>query len=177
MSNFFSKNSFLTRRKTARRISVIGLTAAVYVVMTLAFPILSYGEVQCRLSEILNLLAFVNPVFAPGVVLGCFLANLFSPNGMLIDCVMGTSATLLAVIFIVKFSKNLFIASLWPTIFSIIIGVELCLISELPFTIINFVSLTFFVLVGEFIAVTVIGYPLFKQFLKNKYISDLLKSF
>ena len=53
-----------------RKIAIIGITAAVYAVLTIFIPF-GYLGIQCRLSEIMNLLVFFNPIFAPGIVLGC----------------------------------------------------------------------------------------------------------
>ena len=59
------------------------LIAAIYVVMTLAIAPLSFGMIQIRISEVLMLMAFIDKKYAPGLVLGCFIANCFSPFGML----------------------------------------------------------------------------------------------
>ncbi|MGN0133132.1 MAG: QueT transporter family protein, partial [Anaerotignum sp.] len=68
------------------------LIAAVYVVMTLAIAPLSFGMVQVRFSEMLMLMAFIDKKYAPGLALGCFIANCFSPFGMM-DIVFGTTCT------------------------------------------------------------------------------------
>ena len=56
--------------------------AAVYVVLTVGLEAFSYGPVQVRVSEALTLLAFCSPHYVPGLVLGCFLANIMSPFGV-----------------------------------------------------------------------------------------------
>lgn len=66
------------------------LIAAIYVVMTLAIAPLSFGMIQIRISEVLMLMAFIDKKYAPGLVLGCFIANCFSPFGMM-DVVFGHS--------------------------------------------------------------------------------------
>ena len=53
------------------------LIAAIYVVMTLAIAPLSFGMIQIRISEVLMLMAFIDKKYAPGLVLGCFIANCF----------------------------------------------------------------------------------------------------
>lgn len=157
---------------TPKRMAVIGLTAAIYVVLTLFLPFPAYGEIQFRFSEILNLLAFVNPVFAPGIVIGCFIANLFSP--MFLDCIVGTAATVCTMLCITKLSKNLFIASLYPTVFCIFIG-ALITFSGVEWTFLNFFIITASVMAGEFVVMTLVGYPVFKQIMKNKKLMNLLK--
>lgn len=159
---------------TTKRIAIIGLTAALYVALTIISPS-PYGFVQCRLSEIMNLLAFFNPVFAPGIVLGCFVSNIFSPSWVL-DIVLGTLHTITAMYFITR-SKNLFIASLWPTVFSFIIGFMIIIVEGKPYLFENFVVVTAFVMLGEFIAVTLIGYPIFLILTKkNPKIIEYLKN-
>lgn len=105
----------------------------------------------------MTLLAFIDPIFVPGLVLGCVISNLFSPFGM-IDVVVGSTATFLAVYMISK-SKNLFVASLWPTIFNgLIIGAEIFYLTGTPL-LLN----VLYVALGEFLVVTLIGYPVFKM--------------
>ncbi|MBQ2743228.1 MAG: QueT transporter family protein, partial [Oscillospiraceae bacterium] len=52
------------------------LIAAAYAVLTLAFPALSYGPVQVRVSEALCILPFFMPEAVWGLTVGCFVANL-----------------------------------------------------------------------------------------------------
>lgn len=146
---------------------MIGATAAIYAVLTVAMAPISYGAVQLRLSEVMTLLAFVDPVFIPGLVLGNFIANLFSPFG-LPDVVFGTLATFIAV-FMMSKMKSMLIASFWPTIANgLIIGLELAIFTGAPF-----VSTALYVALGEFLVVTVLGYPVFKVVMKNKTIQNL----
>lgn len=146
---------------TTKNIVTVGLVAAIYAVLTVFLAPISYGPIQFRLSEVLNLLAFVNPVFAPGIVLGCFIANLFSPLGMM-DVIFGTTATLISVMMIVR-AKKLWVASLWPVVFNgLIIGAELQYAFQVPFLI-----GAFQVALGEFVVVTILGVPLFSALLKN----------
>ena len=49
--------------------------AAVYVVLTLVFAPLSFGEVQIRFSEALTVLPFFTPAAIPGLFVGCIIAN------------------------------------------------------------------------------------------------------
>ena len=102
------------------------LIAAIYVVMTLAIAPLSFGMIQIRISEVLMLMAFIDKKYAPGLVLGCFIANCFSPFGMM-DAVFGTACTAASLVGITKCSKTLFGASLWPVLCNAFIGIELYL--------------------------------------------------
>jgi len=153
------------------------MTAAVYASLTVALPALSYGGVQCRFAEALNLLAFINPVFAPGLVLGCFVANLFSPIGAP-DWVFGTLATAIAALGIIKWSKNLFTASLWPVFVNgAIIGAEiLFFFSEPPPSVIKYLGFVGTVMLGEAIAVSLVGTVLFTRLMKNERLVEYLKN-
>ncbi|AOR23539.1 QueT transporter family protein [Clostridium taeniosporum] len=156
--------------KTTKKLVRTAVIAAIYVTLTLVSAYTSYGNVQFRISEIMVLLAFVDPFYITGLTLGCFIANMFSPNGML-DIFLGTLATLISVIAIsltAKYIKNnkkaLLIASLWPTIFnSLIVGWELNYLLHIPL-----ILAAGGVAIGEFVVVTLIGLPVFKL-IQRKY--------
>lgn len=153
----------------SKKIAIIGIVAAIYAVATIAIAPIAYGPIQFRVSEILTLLAFVNPIYIPGLVLGCIIANLFSPLGM-VDVVVGSTATLISVYLISK-SKNLLRASLWPSIINgLIIGAELHYLFNLPY-----LSSAAYVFIGEFAVVTVLGYPVFKTILNKESFLKTLK--
>ena len=82
------------RKFTTRDLTFAAILAAVYAVLTVVLPIPQYGGIQIRLAEALTVLPFLFPAAAPGLVLGCFIANLFSPFPL--DILFGTMATLLA---------------------------------------------------------------------------------
>ncbi len=151
-----------------KKLVKIAITAALYAAFTMAIAPLSYGAVQFRFSEVMTLLAFIDPLYIPGLVLGCALSNIYSPLGI-IDVLVGTTATLISVYMISK-TKSLFIATLWPTINCVFVGAELYFVLHQPFWI-----STLYVCLGEFVVVTCIGYPLFKLLLKRKDVLNVLK--
>ncbi len=76
------------------------LIAAAYAVLTLAFPALSYGPVQVRISEALCILPFFLPEAVWGLTVGCLVANLIGVSmGVTLpwDVLIGTLATFIAV--------------------------------------------------------------------------------
>ena len=79
---------------TTRDLTFAAVLAAVYAALTVVLPIPAYAGVQCRLTEALTVLPFFFPAATPGLAVGCFIANLFSPYSL--DVVFGTLATLLA---------------------------------------------------------------------------------
>ncbi|MDO5037158.1 MAG: QueT transporter family protein [Tissierellia bacterium] len=142
----------------AKKITSTALVAAIYLVMTLVFQSISYGPIQFRVAEVLNLLAFYNPAMAPGIVLGVFLSNLSSPLGAY-DLVFGTFHTAISLYGMTK-SRSLYVASLWPTLFSFIIGFELTL--AFGGGLVGFASMTGSVMLSEFIICSLISIPLYR---------------
>lgn len=142
------------------------MVAALYAVLTLTLP--AYGPLQFRLSEIMTLLAFYNPFYIIPLTLGCAIANIASPFGI-IDVIFGSLASFLALTAMSK-TKNIYLASIWPAFFSIIIGLEIMFLSTEP---INFFLVTGQIMLSEFVVVTIIGVPVIKAFMKNQYIERL----
>ncbi|WP_244833007.1 QueT transporter family protein [Clostridium sp. BJN0001] len=162
----------MEKNQTVERIVKTAVIAAIYAAITLALAPFSYGNIQFRISEIMVLLALFDPMYIGGLTLGCLIANMLGPNGVM-DIVFGTIATFISVSFIyltgryVKIKKvSLVIASLWPTIFNgLIIGWMLNKVYSLPL----FLTMGQ-VAAGEFVVVTIIGVPitlLLKEKLKS----------
>lgn len=63
-------------QKTIRTLTTAALIAAMYTVLTVGLAPLSYGLVQCRLSEALTILAAFTPAAIPGLTVGCVVSNL-----------------------------------------------------------------------------------------------------
>jgi len=143
----------------------VSLIAALYTVLTVAVAPLSYGPVQFRISEVLNILPFIPPYgvgAAIGLTIGCLLSNIISPYGI-VDMVLGTLATAIAVFGVygvrkVMGRRGLYLALIIPTIANtIIIGLMLNVFYEVP------VSEAYGgVLIGEFVTATIGGYFLYK---------------
>lgn len=148
-----------------KNISLIALIAALYVGLSLILSPISFGIVQFRLAEVLVLLCFYKKEYSIALVLGCFITNLFSPFAL--DLLFGTLHTLVSVIFI-SLSKKLFIASLWPMIFSFIVGFELYLYGE------PFIISTLGVMIGEFVVVTCLGTLLYSQLNQSKQFKEFI---
>ena len=124
-----------------RLIAVNAVIAALYAAVTYAIAPLAYGQIQFRISEILIFLAFFNYRYIPGLILGCFLANLGSPM-LAYDLVFGTLATAIAVTLIAlagrlpKMVPGLILSVLAGTIANaLLVGFELTLAFGDPFII------------------------------------------
>lgn len=156
---------------SAKKLVRISVTAALYVVLTLALPAIAYGPIQFRLSEVMTLLAFIDPFYILPLTLGCAIANIGSPFGI-IDVIIGSFASFLALYSMSK-TKNIYVASLFPTLFCILIGLEILFLSKEP---INFFLITGQIMISEFVVVSIIGVSLFKFIEKNDYMMNMLKT-
>ena len=110
-------------RFSTRRLALAGLVAAIYAAATLILPIPQYMGVQFRVAEAMTVLPFLFPAATPGLVVGCFIVNLFSPYSL--DLVFGTLATLLACL-LTQRMPNRWLAPLPPVLCNmVIVGAEI----------------------------------------------------
>lgn len=104
----------MKQRNQMARLCLGAVIAALYTVLTLALPVLSFGPIQFRLAEGMTVLAWLCPEAIPGLTLGCFLSNLIgSPYAL--DWIMGTLATLIAALWTMNM-PNKWLAPLPPVL-------------------------------------------------------------
>ena len=155
-----------------KSITKLSIVAALYVALTYAFSFISFGEIQFRIAEILMLLCFFNKKYTISLTVGCLIANLFSPYGI-VDIVFGTLATFVACVGIMLFNKkHLFLASLMVPIGNIIVGIEIAIINS--FTLVPALLTILWIFIGEFVVVSIVGVPLFKLLSKNEKFEELV---
>ncbi|QBO36559.1 QueT transporter family protein [Periweissella cryptocerci] len=94
MDNVQTKTAVKVKIKPAAQIALIGVVAAMYVVITAFIAPFSFGPVQLRLSEMLNHLAAFNKRYIVAVTLGVVIANMFFGLGI-IDVIAGSLQTLI----------------------------------------------------------------------------------
>ena len=117
---------------TTRSLCVSAVIAALYAALTLLLAPISYGNLQCRVSEAMTLLPMVLPSSIPGLFVGCLLANLLGGSTVW-DIVFGSLATLLAAIGTYALRKKPILAALCPVIANgVIVGAVLSLVWGLP---------------------------------------------
>ena len=159
--------------KNVRFLTQAAMIAALYAVLTYAAAAvnLAYGAVQFRFSEALTVLPVFTPAAIPGLAVGCFLANLGSPLG-LVDWIFGTGATLLAAVGTwmarrIQIKGVPVLAPLPPVIANVVlVGFELsCLSSAGTFALGNFTWAAFgasalTVGIGELVICYALGLPL-----------------
>jgi uncharacterized membrane protein len=155
----------MNTKKVIKSVTYNAIVCALYIVMVFIFGFMSYNAIQIRLAEILILLVLINKKYTFGITLGCFVANLIGPFGLL-DAVVGGCATLLSCIFVVMAKKPIFSIIIVP-VCNILVGLELAYIYSFNFE--ALVINTIWVMIGEAIAMT-IGYFVFKSVTKNNII-------
>jgi uncharacterized membrane protein len=161
MATISIKSGIADLKQILRQLSVraifTALIAAIYAVMTISLGSFGYSIVQIRLGEALTPLPFLMGFPAVvGLTIGCIIANLVSPVG-LIDVLLGSLFTFIAAIFSWKlsFGKKI-LACVYPVIVNAF-GVSIYL--SIFYGVSYFVSVIA-ILIGESIAALVVGYPL-----------------
>lgn len=150
-----------------RDLVIQSFIAAVYTVLTLFLYQFSYGELQIRFSEFMLILVLFHRRNSAGLILGCFIANLFSPYGWP-DVVFGTLATALAC-GLMTVTKNHTMALLWPAIANgIIIGIQLNVIVGAPL-----ILTMIYVALGEFVATFIVGGLIYAQIKESRAVRGI----
>ena len=155
-----------------RQIAIAAVTGAAYTALTVALAPISYGPMlQFRISEALCVLPFLCPTSMWGLFVGCLLANLYSPVGLL-DIIIGPLATLLAA-FLTSRARNKWIAPLPPVIVNgAIIGFVLALTYTPDAIWQNLPIYAGWVALGELIVCYVLGMPLLFVLSRFKIFKD-----
>lgn len=155
-------------RLNTKTITENAIIACAYAVLTLAIAPLAYSEIQFRLSEVMVFLAYYNKKWIPGLIIGCFIANLASPLG-LYDIFFGTLSTVIVCVLFSKTKNRYFAALVGAFVTGVIIGFELHLAYGIPF-----VFNAIYVAIGE-LTILVIGAIMFGLLEKNKRFIQLIK--
>ena len=74
------------------------MIAAIYVVLTVIFAPISFGQIQFRVSEALVVLPVFTPAAIPGLFIGCLIGNILG-GAILPDIIIGSIATLIGAAF------------------------------------------------------------------------------
>jgi len=149
-------------------IAINGMLAAVYAVTTALIAPIAFIGVQFRFSEILLFFAFYNRRYIVGLTIGCIIANLYSPVGIL-DVVMGSAATVIVCLWIYAIKNHYLVPVIAAVVNGLLVGWMLYIVFEAPL-----VLTMSTVALGEFVVV-VIGLLIFKQLEKVQYLMKLLK--
>lgn len=125
--------------KRVYELTMMGVVAALYVVLTLMVSPFAFGAVQFRISEGLNHLAVFNKRYILAISVGVFIANTQSSLGV-IDMVFGTLGTfaMLTISYyltrhVKSVVKRLAISTVVDTLMMWCVAVELYFFAGLPF--------------------------------------------
>ena len=158
------------RMFNTRSLCISAMIAALYAVLTIALPVLSYGAGtgwECRISEALTILPMFLPAAVPGLFLGCLIANFFG-GAVLWDVIFGSLATLVGAFFSYKLKENRWLVPVPPIVANVIV-VPLVLkyaygISEVPLLL-----MMVYIFVGEFVSCFILGELLASVLIKNHF--------
>ncbi|WP_311406404.1 QueT transporter family protein [Liquorilactobacillus uvarum] len=150
------------KNKNIRLITINGVLAAVYVLLTMLFASFSFGVIQVRIATALYQLIAYDKKYFWGMVLGVTVANLLlSPLGLL-DILVGWGVTglgLALAILINRRIKNLVIRAmvvgLCVSFGMVFVALELFYVSKAPFLI------TYVYLIAGQAVSQIVGYVLF----------------
>ena len=141
------------------------IIAALYAGLCYAGFGVSFGPWQFRFAEALTLLPALTPAAIPGLTVGCILANLGSPFG-LVDIIFGSLASLFAALCAywlrgVQFKKLPLLSALMPVAFNgVIIGAILAHMLFDSFTWTNMLVMGGQVALSELVICFALGLPL-----------------
>ncbi len=145
-----------SRLRKLCRAAVVG---ALYAAVTLLLAPISYGNLQCRVSEALCILPWFFPETSWGLFVGCLLANLLGGNGPL-DIVFGSLATLIACLITARIRLR-GLALLPPVIVNgVMVGAMLAYVITPDSFWASYPVFAAEVAVGEAVAMYVLGLPL-----------------
>lgn len=98
---------------TVKSMCRISIVAALYFVITMVCKPFVFGPVEFRLSEMLNFLMFIDPIYIIGITLGCALSNFFTFGVM--DVFIGSASTFLVGVLMWK-SKRMWTGIVYATL-------------------------------------------------------------
>ena len=152
-----------TTSQRIRFLAVTGLIAGLYTALTLVLAPISFGPVQCRVSEALTILAAYTPAAIPGLTIGCVISNVVGLTmganvAGALDILLGTLATGIAAWLTYRLRhfriKGLpFWASIPPVITNaLIVGTELAVVLNPDLTVYGWLGWVGSVGAGQVIA-------------------------
>ncbi|WP_342526195.1 QueT transporter family protein [Chryseomicrobium sp. FSL W7-1435] len=146
-----------------KTLTVNAIIAALYVTVSLALPMLSYGNIQFRIAEMFNHLIVFNKRYFFGIVAGVFITNLFSPLGIY-DLTFGVAHSIISLTIVLLIiprlktdTQKMIANTIVFTFTTFIIAYELLLVLNLPF------YLTWLTVAAGELVVLLVGIPIFKK--------------
>jgi uncharacterized membrane protein len=149
-------------------LALIAIYAALYAALVVVLGGFSYGPIQIRIAD--SLLAAVPVLGIPGVLghtLGVFIANIFSPAG-LIDLLNTIPSFVMSfvVYYVYKKTKNDYTVIGTCTAYSVVLGVTVGWMLSYLYMLPLLLTIAY-VAIGNVIASVLLGWPLFKLLKKT----------
>lgn len=156
---------------TVKKLTISSVIAALYAALTLILAPISFGAVQCRISEALCVLPIFTPYAIPGLFIGCLISNLIGGMGIF-DIVFGSLTTLIAATLTYKFRKNTLVALIFPVILNaLVVGAYLSFVmTESGFSLHGFLVVALEVGLGQLVSCYGLGCPLASYLKKSALI-------
>ncbi len=152
-----------------RKIVRAAVIAAAYAALTVVLSPISYGVMQVRISEALTVLPALTPAAVPGLFIGCLVANIISPYGLL-DMIFGSLASLIGAVGSYALRDRPLLVPLPPVIANgVIVGAMMKYAYGLPLPLWSCVG---WVALGELVACYGLGYPLMRYLRKYSRIFE-----
>lgn len=149
-------------------LAIIALYAALYAALVVVLGAFSYGPLQVRIADsMLSVVPLIGFVGVLGHTLGVFVANIFSTVG-LIDLLntIPSFAMSFCVYYVYKRTKKDYTVLLTSIAYSLVLGATVGWMLSAVYAMPLLLTIAY-VIVGNLIATTLIGWPLFKLLKKT----------
>ena len=164
----------LREKEKLHRLTLAAAVGALYAAVTLLTAPISFGVIQCRVSEALTMLPWLYPETGWGLFAGCLIANILG-SGNPLDIVFGSLATLLAALLTSHIRKKGF-AALPPVILNgIMVGAALSYAASPEAFWVSFPLIALEVAAGEALAVFALGLPLVTLLKRIPYFRERMR--
>ena len=159
----------------AKKLAIMAVFASLYAVIVIELAFISFGAYQVRVADAMLPLSMIFGLpSAVGLSLGCMVSNVYGGLGV-IDIFGGAAANLVACVLAWYIGRKggrirRFVATLVQTAaISLIVGVYLSPLLNIP------VTLSIFgILIGETIAISLIGFPLQEALRRTEIFQQFL---
>ena len=148
--------------------------AAIYIVLVLILPWISFGPIQARIAEALLVIVFFSNKHMIGLLIGTLIVNLIgSPYPL--DWIFGTLATLIVLILLI-IGKKLWIPSIivFPSLINGLVIAGIIAYSANEWSIYGLTAL--WIGLGELLVVVVLGIPLKLMIERSPSIKSYLQN-
>lgn len=162
------------QKSSLRGLTLAAVLAALYAALTILLPVPQYAGVQVRFAEALTVLPWLFPAATPGLIVGCALANLFSPFPL--DVLFGSLATALACLWTRRIRRRALVALPAVVCNAVIIGAEAAFFEvgasrAFPAA---FALNALTVALGEILSACILGALLLTAFLRSEALRSLI---